>query len=61
MKADNILLIGFMGTGKTTVSRALASALGMWEIDTDACIAEREGMSFPAAAGWPCGKKTGKR
>ncbi len=46
MKADNILLIGFMGTGKTTVSRALASALGMREIDTDACIAEREGMSI---------------
>lgn len=46
MKAENIFLIGFMGTGKTTVSKALASLLPMEEMDTDAYIAALEGMSI---------------
>lgn len=42
----NILLIGFMGTGKSTVSSRLKQMLDMKEIDTDALIEEREGMSI---------------
>lgn len=32
---SNIILIGFMGTGKTTVGRALADKLGFTFVDTD--------------------------
>ncbi len=44
--AKNILLIGFMGTGKSTVSAKLKEMTGMKELDTDALIVEREGMSI---------------
>ena len=43
---DNIYLTGFMGTGKSTVSRILAGALGFEEIDTDAEIARQQGRSI---------------
>lgn len=46
MQKDNILLIGFMGTGKSTVSAYLKSKLGMKEVDTDKMIEEQEGMSI---------------
>jgi shikimate kinase len=39
----NIVLTGFMGTGKTTVGRALADKLGFEFADTDAVIVERHG------------------
>lgn len=42
----NILLIGFMGAGKTTVSRELSEMTGMKEIDMDAYIVEKEGMAI---------------
>lgn len=42
----NIAMIGFMGTGKTTVSRALAMITGLEEIDVDAYIVEKAGMSI---------------
>ncbi len=42
----NIMLIGFMGAGKTTVSRELSKITGMKEIDMDAYIVEKEGMSI---------------
>ena len=35
---NNILLIGFMGAGKTTVSRELTKLTGMEEIDMDAVL-----------------------
>lgn len=41
---NNIAIIGFMGTGKSTVSRALHEALNMQEIDMDAIIAAEQGM-----------------
>ncbi len=39
----NIVLTGFMGTGKTTVGRVLASKLGMEFVDTDELIESRHG------------------
>jgi len=38
----NIVLIGFMGTGKTSVGHTLAECLGLSFIDMDAIIEERE-------------------
>ncbi|MGC8976573.1 MAG: shikimate kinase [Candidatus Ratteibacteria bacterium] len=38
----NIVLIGFMGTGKTEVGKLLAERLNMTFIDTDKLIEERE-------------------
>ena len=42
----NIMLIGFMGAGKTTVSRELTKLTGKTEIDMDAYIVQREGYSI---------------
>lgn len=39
---NNIYLIGFMGTGKSTVSRILAEKTGFDEIDTDQRIARQQ-------------------
>ncbi len=39
-----IALTGFMGTGKTSVGKALSEKLGYPFVDTDALIEEREGM-----------------
>lgn len=40
---DNLVLTGFMGTGKTSVGREVASRLGMDFIDTDEIIESRHG------------------
>lgn len=42
MDKSNIILTGFMGTGKTVVGKKLASLLNMDFIDTDRVIEERE-------------------
>ena len=42
----NLVLIGFMGTGKSTVGRRVARRLGRPFIDVDARIIEREGRSI---------------
>jgi len=42
----NIVLVGFMGTGKTAVGRRLAEALGMEFVELDAEVEAREGMSI---------------
>lgn len=47
MGKNNIFLIGFMGTGKTTVSHELAELLGYEEIDTDARIVMKQNQSIP--------------
>ena len=43
----NIVLIGMMGSGKTTVGGLLARRLRRPFVDTDALIEEREGRSIP--------------
>lgn len=43
----NIVLIGFMGTGKTAVGRMVAARLGRPFVDTDALIEARAGRSVP--------------
>lgn len=42
----NIVLIGFMGAGKSTISEFLKTAFAMDVIEMDHIIAEREGMSI---------------
>lgn len=42
---DRIVIIGFMGCGKTTVARALAAQLNCEAIDLDSFITERAGQS----------------
>lgn len=43
----NIVLIGFMGTGKSTVSEYLSTMFAMKSVEMDQVIAEREQMSIP--------------
>ena len=43
----NIVLIGFMGAGKTSISEYLKTLFAMDVIEMDQIIAEREGMSIP--------------
>lgn len=40
----NIVLVGFMGSGKTTIGRLIAQRLGFQFVDSDAVIVERAGM-----------------
>ncbi len=44
----NIVLVGFMGSGKTTVGRLVSEATGMPLLDMDSMIVEREGRSINA-------------
>lgn len=43
----NLYLVGFMGTGKTTVGRAVAQRLGFEPVDSDHEIERRAGRSVP--------------
>ncbi len=45
--ADLIMLVGFMGAGKSTVGRLLARRLGRCFVETDDMIVAREGRSIP--------------
>ena len=44
MIQGNIFLIGFMGTGKSTVSKELKKMLSMECMEMDDMIVERQGM-----------------
>lgn len=51
----NIVLIGYRGSGKSTVAQILALKTGMKKISTDAVIEERAGMTineFVKKNGW---------
>lgn len=41
----NIVFIGFMGTGKTTIARELSKAIGCRFVDSDKIISEESGMT----------------
>ena len=43
----NIVLIGFMGAGKSTVARTLGEWFDMDIVEMDELISERQGMSIP--------------
>ena len=47
MPKPNIILTGFMATGKTTVGKLLAEQLGYEFVDTDQLIEARSGMTIP--------------
>lgn len=47
MTAKNVILVGFMGAGKSTVGRLLARRLGRCFVETDDMIAAQEGCSIP--------------
>lgn len=47
LETENLVLIGMPGSGKSTVGKALASALGKEFIDTDSLIVEEIGCSIP--------------
>jgi CMP/dCMP kinase len=46
--SSNAVLVGMMGTGKTTVGRLVAERVGMEFIDVDELIVERAGKPIPA-------------
>ncbi|MDO8650555.1 MAG: shikimate kinase, partial [Candidatus Berkelbacteria bacterium] len=46
MQGSNIFLVGLMGSGKTTVGRALAKQLNKRFIDSDHEIEARTGVSI---------------
>lgn len=45
-KKDNIVLIGFMGSGKTTIGKEFAKRHNMQFVDTDAYIEEKAGKTI---------------
>lgn len=48
MTSPNIILTGFMGTGKTAVGQVVAERLGRWFVDMDAVIERRAGKPIRA-------------
>ena len=46
-ETENIILVGMPGSGKSTVGKALAEALGRPFVDTDTRIAEEAGRTIP--------------
>jgi len=51
MAGNNIILVGFMGTGKTVVGKALAEVLNFRYIDTDAMIEAAARKTIPEIFG----------
>ena len=45
-KKNNIILIGFMGCGKTSIGRRIASNFDFDFVDTDIAIQELSGLSI---------------
>lgn len=52
----HLCLLGFMGSGKSTVGKALAQRLGISWVDSDSWIEEKQGRSISeivSEKGWP--------
>lgn len=47
MATDNVVLVGFMGAGKSVCGRMLARRLGRCFVETDDMIVSRDGRSIP--------------
>src|SRR3981189_3243950 len=47
MSKDNIVLVGFMGAGKSVCGRLLARRLGRCFVETDDMIISRDGRAIP--------------
>jgi shikimate kinase len=47
MVRDNVVLVGFMGAGKSVCGRLLARRLGRCFVETDDMIVSRDGRSIP--------------
>jgi shikimate kinase len=47
MRRENVVLVGFMGAGKSAVGRLLARRLGRCLVETDDMIVAREGCTIP--------------
>ena len=47
MSADNVVLVGFMGAGKSVCGRLLARRLGRCFVETDDMIVARDGRAIP--------------
>jgi shikimate kinase len=45
--SDNVVLVGFMGAGKSSVGRILATRLGRCFVETDDMITAKEGRPVP--------------
>lgn len=48
MSPENLILVGFMGAGKSVVGHMLAKRLGRCFVETDEMITAKEGKSIPA-------------
>ncbi|MBD5166148.1 MAG: shikimate kinase [Helicobacter sp.] len=48
MNSTNCVLIGFMGSGKSTIAKALHKAKQAWILDSDSLIEANEGLSIKA-------------
>ncbi len=47
LQSGNLILVGMMGSGKTTIGRALARHLGKTFVDSDEEIQKRTGVTIP--------------
>lgn len=47
LQSGNLILVGMMGSGKTTIGRALAKHLGKTFVDSDEEIQRRTGVTIP--------------
>jgi shikimate kinase len=47
LQSGNLILVGMMGSGKTTMGRALAKQLGKTFVDSDEEIIKRTGVTVP--------------
>jgi shikimate kinase len=53
----SVAIVGYMGSGKTTLGRLLARALGLEFVDLDRAIVERAGKGIPEIFA-KCGEQT---